>query len=158
MTRYLKNIVYAIVLFFIASISFSAICMAELPVGEIVYHPADGTIDYNWFTYIPTSISKAERAYILINGVHGNIVGNCEYELMTEESRSQLLWRKNWAEINGYIMLTPVIPRKLWEGYYSVSLCREVVAGEVEDFYVRPDRSEERRVGKECRSRWSPYH
>ena len=21
-----------------------------------------------------------------------------------------------------------------------------------------PDRSEERRVGKECRSRWSPYH
>src|SRR2546427_11484924 len=23
---------------------------------------------------------------------------------------------------------------------------------------VLPDRSEERRVGKECRSRWSPYH
>src|SRR5215813_6438673 len=23
---------------------------------------------------------------------------------------------------------------------------------------VRPERSEERRVGKECRSRWSPYH
>ena len=24
--------------------------------------------------------------------------------------------------------------------------------------YVRDIRSEERRVGKECRSRWSPYH
>ena len=24
--------------------------------------------------------------------------------------------------------------------------------------YVEPLRSEERRVGKECRSRWSPYH
>src|SRR2546425_11622377 len=24
--------------------------------------------------------------------------------------------------------------------------------------YVRGERSEERRVGKECRSRWSPYH
>ena len=24
--------------------------------------------------------------------------------------------------------------------------------------YVYKDRSEERRVGKECRSRWSPYH
>ena len=24
--------------------------------------------------------------------------------------------------------------------------------------YVLEDRSEERRVGKECRSRWSPYH
>ena len=23
---------------------------------------------------------------------------------------------------------------------------------------VKPVRSEERRVGKECRSRWSPYH
>ena len=25
-------------------------------------------------------------------------------------------------------------------------------------YSVRDDRSEERRVGKECRSRWSPYH
>src|SRR5476649_418229 len=25
-------------------------------------------------------------------------------------------------------------------------------------YYLAPDRSEERRVGKECRSRWSPYH
>ena len=24
--------------------------------------------------------------------------------------------------------------------------------------YLEKDRSEERRVGKECRSRWSPYH
>ena len=24
--------------------------------------------------------------------------------------------------------------------------------------FANPDRSEERRVGKECRSRWSPYH
>ena len=29
----------------------------------------------------------------------------------------------------------------------------------VQNYYgVRCDRSEERRVGKECRSRWSPYH
>ena len=26
------------------------------------------------------------------------------------------------------------------------------------DLAVLDDRSEERRVGKECRSRWSPYH
>ena len=26
------------------------------------------------------------------------------------------------------------------------------------DEYARMMRSEERRVGKECRSRWSPYH
>ena len=27
-----------------------------------------------------------------------------------------------------------------------------------EDYYMTHSRSEERRVGKECRSRWSPYH
>ena len=32
-----------------------------------------------------------------------------------------------------------------------------VAAGDIDRFMV-PDRSEERRVGKECRSRWSPYH
>ena len=26
------------------------------------------------------------------------------------------------------------------------------------DYHGTDDRSEERRVGKECRSRWSPYH
>ena len=38
-------------------------------------------------------------------------------------------------------------------------------AKEYLDFYAEPnegqkleERSEERRVGKECRSRWSPYH
>ena len=28
----------------------------------------------------------------------------------------------------------------------------------VEEVVERSERSEERRVGKECRSRWSPYH
>ena len=31
-----------------------------------------------------------------------------------------------------------------------------ILVGKVED--VEKARSEERRVGKECRSRWSPYH
>src|SRR2546422_10323757 len=32
-------------------------------------------------------------------------------------------------------------------------------AQEIHDLIgAKPDRSEERRVGKECRSRWSPYH
>ena len=40
--------------------------------------------------------------------------------------------------------------------------CMDVASGDVERarIAVRRDqcRSEERRVGKECRSRWSPYH
>src|SRR2546430_5886509 len=32
---------------------------------------------------------------------------------------------------------------------------KQILAGQVQPRYMR---SEERRVGKECRSRWSPYH
>ena len=35
---------------------------------------------------------------------------------------------------------------------------KEELCHEYEDTLRRSTRSEERRVGKECRSRWSPYH
>ena len=40
-----------------------------------------------------------------------------------------------------------------------IILLNELLSGEhhIEDLTFL-DRSEERRVGKECRSRWSPYH
>ncbi len=34
--------------------------------------------------------------------------------------------------------------------------CTQAAAFEIPEAWI--DRSEERRVGKECRSRWSPYH
>ena len=34
----------------------------------------------------------------------------------------------------------------------------DIPLSEIDDFPDHPFRSEERRVGKECRSRWSPYH
>ena len=42
--------------------------------------------------------------------------------------------------------------KKKWE---RAGVLREVKR---KSFYIKPSRSEERRVGKECRSRWSPYH
>ena len=41
-----------------------------------------------------------------------------------------------------------------WHTYSFQAACHHGVATE----YVWMNRSEERRVGKECRSRWSPYH
>ena len=35
---------------------------------------------------------------------------------------------------------------------------RCVIQTDTAGTYGNPNRSEERRVGKECRSRWSPYH
>ena len=47
---------------------------------------------------------------------------------------------------------------KLWQVDAAIKLIDE---GNTIPFiarYRKPVRSEERRVGKECRSRWSPYH
>ena len=40
----------------------------------------------------------------------------------------------------------------------SGALTRDATKPRAIDLAERRDRSEERRVGKECRSRWSPYH
>src|SRR5258708_35408936 len=42
--------------------------------------------------------------------------------------------------------------------YYISTLSKCLTPGLRVAFVLLPDRSEERRVGKECRSRWSPYH
>ena len=43
------------------------------------------------------------------------------------------------------------------ENQYLIAL-RELLKYTMQDQYDYVGRSEERRVGKECRSRWSPYH
>src|SRR2546422_11632941 len=39
---------------------------------------------------------------------------------------------------------------------FAWKVCKHVKSNAI--VFARRDRSEERRVGKECRSRWSPYH
>ena len=41
---------------------------------------------------------------------------------------------------------------------YDAALERRAEAAQAAEAVVSDNRSEERRVGKECRSRWSPYH
>ena len=57
--------------------------------------------------------------------------------------------QKNIGRVNGYV-------EELIEGLRVVKVFnhkREMIAS-----FASAERSEERRVGKECRSRWSPYH
>ena len=44
------------------------------------------------------------------------------------------------------------------EAYNTASELHEVILRAGYNFDMGAGRSEERRVGKECRSRWSPYH
>ena len=41
---------------------------------------------------------------------------------------------------------------------YAIEICQRLAAAVQEHLKLPHRRSEERRVGKECRSRWSPYH
>ena len=77
--------------------------------------------------------------------------------LTTGPPGNSLLAIMNNAAINIHV--------KILCGYVFSSfgcICRSGIAGSygnsVLNFLRNTERSEERRVGKECRSRWSPYH
>ena len=59
-------------------------------------------------------------------------------------------------------IVQPIIPgsKKVVAGLMQAELCRALVNASAGNPNLVPAqlRSEERRVGKECRSRWSPYH
>ena len=47
--------------------------------------------------------------------------------------------------------------KKLKKQKYTSNSAKLIPLNKIENYY-KTTRSEERRVGKECRSRWSPYH
>ena len=71
-----------------------------------------------------------------------------EIEVVVKESRD-LTEKHRWLNfpiIRGIVSFVDSLVTGISTINYSAS------------FYDDPARSEERRVGKECRSRWSPYH
>ena len=48
--------------------------------------------------------------------------------------------------------------REIGQGLYGFLFAHVVRVDTQDNIWVVDERSEERRVGKECRSRWSPYH
>ena len=57
------------------------------------------------------------------------------------------------SKISDLIATYKKYEQKCWESGELINKARAGLYGAVIE-----DRSEERRVGKECRSRWSPYH
>ena len=72
--------------------------------------------------------------------------------------RSAESWRDPFTMYEALRDHDPVHEVKSEDGDYWVLSRFEDVMNAVVDFATFSSRSEERRVGKECRSRWSPYH
>lgn len=108
------------------------------PVGSLVFHEADETIAYNWFSYVPRSLNRSQPGFIWVTGLHGNISTN-EYDRITEESRSQAEARMSYAEKYQYVLLVPVIPRPEIKYDYAVAIPWYVLGDFTASFLQRPD-------------------
>ena len=60
--------------------------------------------------------------------------------------------------VGGWLLQRDVSARRRADETRKIVELLPNVAQRIQDFHRVKIRSEERRVGKECRSRWSPYH
>ena len=96
---------------------------------------------YIVFFLFPVIVFSQSFEFVSIS--HSVISGYATYHLsMDRELKAQN--NKDYIEHN-----------KKWHTYQNIELGLSVSAGAL---LLYKNRSEERRVGKECRSRWSPYH
>ena len=81
--------------------------------------------------------------------------------ISVEEDAKSIKERKNLSS-NGFMEVTIMITPKGNIHNKPILTFRGLPINETDEFVYgleeEIDRSEERRVGKECRSRWSPYH
>ena len=77
------------------------------------------------------------------NKVKANIEKTIENRHLQDQILEVLVPMEDVQEVKNGV--TKQVQRKMFPGYVLVNM-------------IMNDRSEERRVGKECRSRWSPYH
>src|SRR3712207_6074232 len=80
-------------------------------------------------------------------------VSTKDYELSTSEV-FQTLVKELLQEKSSFDL---ILQKELEEVAEEIEKMKKIPADEYRD-YAELCRSEERRVGKECRSRWSPYH
>src|SRR3989442_4042436 len=86
-------------------------------------------------------------------------------EAETEVTFKRFVFRRNWfmlSQTDGAEYQTPAIPT--WDRSRALQTLNveeipfAMMNGNCQGYAKGRQRSEERRVGKECRSRWSPYH
>ena len=139
---------------------FKVTLNVNVPASEISYQygvPASGSPYF-------TSTDSAHSEYEGQGNTPRSVIGTSEY------ARASCLdptirWYATWqeAEAAGGLVYVRAIIRRLPASrdanmLISGLILRETWAATIEVQTPTQLRSEERRVGKECRSRWSPYH
>ena len=116
---------------------------AEYDVPSTVY---GGDVAYSSVA-LSASGGSGEYVFSIVSAADGNTKG--VGIISTETDLNKIYVNPN---IRGVSEATEITVRVKDKGGYSKDVTVRI--GEV----AAPTRSEERRVGKECRSRWSPYH
>ena len=110
-------------------------------------------------TSISFTLENGIYALLGPNGAGKSTLMNLLTDNLTADS-GKILWNgqpisrlgRNYRKVLGYM------PQQ--QGLYHEFTCRRFLAyvAALKGLPKKTVRSEERRVGKECRSRWSPYH
>src|SRR5690349_24013219 len=131
----------------------------KTPGGDFEYPVLEGSVgpdvvdirklyaQTDMFTYDPgfTSTASCESAITYIDGEAG-ILLHRGYPI------DPLAEQSTFMEV-AYLLLHGELPKKAELDQFTYTISRHTLVHE-----QLATRSEERRVGKECRSRWSPYH
>ena len=107
--------------------------------------PGDG---YSWRSYNNSDLANSVK----VDSIYWQLVDNTGVALSTPELLTTAPILSNWQYSNNLSITGGIGTAPCYDKPFSIS------ANVVSAVLVPEPRSEERRVGKECRSRWSPYH
>src|SRR3712207_9588846 len=133
---------------------------AAVPVPQITARRVDPE-PRGWRSWVTTTDHKrigimylvTTFVFFILGGVEALLIrlqlGAAENTLLTPQTYNQLFTMHGTTMV--FLFVVPIMAGF---GNYFIPL----MIGARDMAFPKLNRSEERRVGKECRSRWSPYH
>ena len=79
------------------------------PLGRIIYHKSARPSEYNFFSYIPRTLSRNEKVYIVIGPQYGQCQECCDIEGTSNNVHYFMESLLSYADTHEYIFLFPVI-------------------------------------------------
>jgi hypothetical protein len=110
------------------------------PIDRIIYYESNEEIPYGWFSYVPPNLSKDKTGYILVCGLHANLITD-NYDEIIEETKIHADGCRYWANQIGAVTLTPILPSNSFNsgGVYVAAFDFRVFLDSTDPFMQRPD-------------------